>query len=358
MASRSEMSLRKRSRRWWRLIRAVAICFAVLFEVPIRAIAGMFSSRSLAFDRDTLVADACCRLSRRILSVLGVTVIPPNRREVGQGSLIVSNHLSYLDVLVIGSIYSGKGSGSIGFVAKSEVAAWPLIGWLARLGGALFLQRGVVISSVRTVYRVSQALRAGRQMHVFPEGTTTDGRDLTTFHPLFFASAIRSGRPVLPLTLRVEEVIEDGVTLSSPNEIVCWYGDTFFLQHFWRLLLIDSARLSLIEHAAIPVSRVDRALGLASRVERTINSALELRDIPGLRSETEPGDLPLDLLAGALLFSLFVNPGNKDAREMIPLIDEKFPVTGLPPQYCTSQNSTISLTEPFINQNSLVVKKL
>jgi len=317
------MSLRKRSRRWWRLIRAVAICFAVLFEVPIRAIAGMFSSRSLAFDRDTLVADACFRLSRRILSVLGVTVIPPNRREVGQGSLIVSNHLSYLDVLVIGSIYSGKGSGSIGFVAKSEVAAWPLIGWLARLGGALFLQRGVVISSVRTVYRVSQALRAGRQMHVFPEGTTTDGRDLTTFHPLFFASAIRSGRPVLPLTLRVEEVIEDGQRLAQANDVICWYGDDLFLSHFWRLLLIDSACIRLVEHDALPVSRIDRAFGLASRVEEMIRSELSGKLSAKQIDEDGTGDLPLDLFAGALIFSMFVNPGDKDVSEMVPLIEER-----------------------------------
>ena len=350
------MSLKKRARRWWRLVAILTVCLGVLPEVAILMIAGVISRRPLS--RDTLVAIACRRLARVVLSILRVTVVPPGQLYDSDGCLLVSNHLSYLDVLVIGSVYSTPQRGPVGFVAKSEVSAWPLIGRLSRLGGTLFLERGIVRSSLHCVYQVSRALRSGRQMHVFPEGTTTDGRGPATFHPLFFAAAIRSGRPILPLTLRIEEVIEDGVTLSSPNEIVCWYGDTFFLPHFWRLLLIDSARLSLIEHAAIPVSRVDRALGLAIRVERTINSALELRDIPGLRSETEPEDLPLDLLAGALLFSLFVNPGNKDAREMIPLIDEKFPVTGLPPQYCTSQNSTISLTEPFIIQNSLVVKKL
>ena len=315
-----EMSLRKRTRRWWRLIAILTVCLGVLPEVALRFLAGILRRRPI--DRDILVAQACRRLTRTILLILGISVVAPERTRETGACLLVSNHLSYLDVLVIGSVYSTEQSGSIGFVAKSEVASWPLIGWLARLGGALFLERGQVRSSVQTVFRVSRSLRSGRQMHVFPEGTTTDGRGLTTFHPLFFTAAIRSGRPVLPLTLRVEEVIEDGVASGSANEIICWYGDTLFLPHIWRLLLIDSARLALCEHAPVAVSRVDRAIGLAGRIEEQIAARLADSGDPQAPDETESGELSLDLLAGALVFSLFVNPGNKVAREMIPLMEE------------------------------------
>lgn len=322
-ALRSDMSLKKKTRRWWRLARTIFLCTGVLFEIPVRIVVNVLSGRSN--ERDTLTAEVSRRLAQRVLSVLGVTVISPEPSEqkgTGEGCLLVSNHLGYLDVLIISAVYADEHSGSVGFVAKSEVAGWPLIGWLSRLGGTLFLERGVARSSVRSVYQVSRALRSGRQMHVFPEGTTTNGRSLATFHPLFFAAAIRAGRPVVPLTLRVEEVIEDGVGLSQANEVICWYGDDLFLTHFWRLLLIDSARIRLIEQAAVPASRVDRALGLACRVEETIRSVLDERVRPEELSDLAADDLPLDLFAGAVLFSLFVNPGDEITREMVPMIEE------------------------------------
>ena len=256
-------------------------------------------------------------MSRLLLSILGITVLVDGRenegREMGGNlpGLLISNHLGYLDVLIIGSRYETT------FVAKSEVAGWPLIGWLARLGGTIFLRRGDTSSSVRAVYLAGRRLRTSRQLHVFPEGTTTDGRSIATFHPLFFAAAIRGRQAVLPLTLRIEEVVEKGRPVGSANELLCWYGESSLLPHLWRLLLIDSARVLMVAHRPLVTSRSDRAAGIARRAEEVIRGELTGQRDDLQDQVTEPGDWSVELVTGALLYSLLASPRSELVQDII-----------------------------------------
>lgn len=323
--------MRKKIRRLRRLLEILLVCFESLFVTTGRFCWLAFSSlwvredACLADRRGELTTTAHQRLSRRLLAILGITVVTtleqpemPEMPEMEERTsrLLVSNHLSYLDVLVISSIYPAR------FVAKSEVAGWPLIGGLARLGGTLFLKRGNVRSSVSTLYQASRLLRAGHQVHVFPEGTTTNGEGLATIHPLFCVAAVRSERPILPLTVRVEEVKEDGHICDQPNEILAWYGERNFLDHLWRLLLIDTARIHLLTHEEIMVGRADRALGLATRVEASISSGLDNSASSPDEAADNGVNWSIDLVAGAILFSRFVAPGNQTSQEIFRLIEE------------------------------------
>lgn len=309
--------MRKKIRRLQRLLYILLVCLQSLVVTTGRFCWLAFARRSGKLDdrRGELTVAAHQRLSRRLLAILGITVVamPEQSGTVERGNrLLVSNHLSYLDVLVISSVYPTR------FVGKREVAGWPLIGWLARLGGTIFLERGNVRSSVRGVYQVSRLLRAGQQVHVFPEGTTTNGEAVATIHPLFCVAAVRSERPILPLTVRVEEVQEDGQASERPHEILAWYGEMTFLEHLWRLLLIDAARIQLLTHDEISVGRADRALGLASRLEATLSSGLTEVD-----AHADDGlNWSLDLVAGAILFSRFVTPGNQTTQEIFRLSEE------------------------------------
>jgi 1-acyl-sn-glycerol-3-phosphate acyltransferase len=316
--------MRKKIRRLQRLLYILLACLQSLVVTTGRFcwLALTTGWGELDDRRGVLTVAAHQRLSRRLLAILGITVatMPEQSGIAERGNrLLLSNHLSYLDVLVISSVYPTR------FLAKSEVAGWPLIGWLARLGGTIFLERGNVGSSVRGVYQVSRLLRAGHQVHVFPEGTTTNGEALATIHPLFCVAAIRSERPILPLTVRVEEVQEDGQAAERPHEILAWYGEMTFLDHLWRLLLIDAARIQLVTHDELKVGRADRALGLASRLESALSSGLTGGD--AYADEENGGadnglNWSLDLVAGAILFSRFVTPGNQTTQEIFRLSED------------------------------------
>lgn len=260
------------------------------------------------------------RLAKIILAILGVSVdYHGPRPEAVPGRLMVSNHLGYLDILLIGSIYP------VVFVAKSEVAAWPIIGWLARLLGTIFLRRGVARSSVVALYRGCRLLRRGLSFHVFPEGTTTNGRTLAGFHPHFFAAAVRTRRPVLPLTLRVEEVTEDGRRLPDPEEILCWHGEAALVPHLWRLLRIDSARLTLVGHDEILHTPVDSASSLAREAEWTISDGLE-RPSAANPEQSAGEDWAVELVAGAMLFAMLCNFNHLPQAGAPGISGDSFPI--------------------------------
>lgn len=129
--------------------------------------------------------------SRQLLTLLGIRVEPvgdPLTRI--DGGLLVGNHISFIDIYVINALFP------CGFVAKREVASWPLVGWLSRHNDTVFMERGNLKAAHRTHRRVLEALAAGRSVAIFPEGTTTAGDTLRPFHPALFQSAIDAAVPV------------------------------------------------------------------------------------------------------------------------------------------------------------------
>ncbi|MDP2823719.1 MAG: lysophospholipid acyltransferase family protein [Sulfuritalea sp.] len=134
--------------------------------------------------------------SRQLLALLGVRV-----EAVGgdlahiEGGLLVGNHISFIDIYVINALLP------CGFVAKSELAQWPLIGWLCRHTGTVFIERGSRKAAHRTHRHMRQALGTGRRLAIFPEGTTTAGDKLLPFHAALFQSAIDAAVPVHAIAL-------------------------------------------------------------------------------------------------------------------------------------------------------------
>ena len=98
--------------------------------------------------------------------------------------LLVANHLSWLDIVVI------HAAGHCRFVSKSDVQGWPLIGALATAAGTLYIERSTRRDALRVVHQMADALRAGEVLAVFPEGTTGDGRTLLPFQPSFSPAAL------------------------------------------------------------------------------------------------------------------------------------------------------------------------
>lgn len=111
------------------------------------------------------------------------------------GGLLVSNHISLIDIFVINAVLPS------GFVSKSEVSAWPLIGWMSRQTGTVYIERGNRRAAHRTQENMVAALSAGRRLALFPEGTTTVGDRVLPFHAALLQSAIDAATPVHALSL-------------------------------------------------------------------------------------------------------------------------------------------------------------
>ncbi|GAA0446947.1 hypothetical protein Ade02nite_85620 [Paractinoplanes deccanensis] len=133
-------------------------------------------------------------LARTMLAVLRVKVVRQGP-AVRPGSLLVANHVSWLDILVLMAF------APVRLVAKGEVGAWPGIGALAGLSGAIFIDRSRPRALPGTVAEVAAALRSGRTVAAFPEGTTYCGANQGTFRPALFQAAIDAGAPVVPASI-------------------------------------------------------------------------------------------------------------------------------------------------------------
>ena len=150
------------------------------------------------------------RWARQVLAILDIEVEANAAAPVGFAGLVVSNHLSWLDVLVLQSLMPSS------FVAKSEVRRWPLVGWLSHACATIFVDRSSARSAHAMVDDTAAAIRQGQAVVVFPEGTSSDGQSLGLFHANIFESAIRARAPVQWLSLRYLDA-DTGATATAAH---------------------------------------------------------------------------------------------------------------------------------------------
>jgi len=147
--------------------------------------------------------------------------------------LIISNHLSYLDILIISSLVPSV------FVASKEVEQMPFLGLLAKLGGAVFIERRKASFIKEEVRNIADLLRNGFNVVVFPEGTTSNGETVLPFRTPFLESAKLAGKDVMPACLIYKEI--DGNPIDANNrDRIFWYGDMRFCPHFLEVLSAKS----------------------------------------------------------------------------------------------------------------------
>ena len=145
------------------------------------------------------VGATCCRLwSRSLCAILSV------RRDVdgpvpSEGAfLVASNHVSYLDIVVLGSLYPSA------FLAKREIASWPIFGFIARGAGTLFVDREQARDVVRAGREISERLELGLPVTIFPEGRSSAGIEILPFQPSLLEPAARAGIPCWAASISYE----------------------------------------------------------------------------------------------------------------------------------------------------------
>lgn len=156
-------------------------------------------------------------------------VLPVKVKQTGKlpnlPMLWVSNHISWLDVMVIGQLQP------LSFLSKDEVRGWPLFGWLAQGSGTLFIQRGQGQQNNVTA-QIADYLDKSHSLVLFPEGTSTDGQNVKKFYSRLLAASIETMVPVQPVALTY---IREG----KRDTITPYVGDDVFANHLLRLLWHD-----------------------------------------------------------------------------------------------------------------------
>ena len=161
--------------------------------------------------------------------ILGIHVTSSGSYKPNDVFFIVSNHCSYLDILIIGTIMPSV------FVSKSEVASWIFLGRMVKLAGTVFVNRESKTAAVGVLKAIKERLESGISVVVFPEGTTNDGITIRDFKSTFFKAPIDSKVPILPLSIIYSHIDCMPVTAGT-IDAVAWHSDMQFVPHFWNLL--------------------------------------------------------------------------------------------------------------------------
>ena len=221
---------RSRAEAAWRLARATGHVFSALWIIR----------RHFPRLSEAQRAERVRVWSLQILDIMGVElVVRGDAPAAVNGGLVVANHISWLDILVMNAAQPSR------FVSKADVKRWPVLGSLISGAGTLYIERESRRDAMRVVHHVAEQLRANDRIAIFPEGTTGDGVELLHFHGNLFQAAIAAEAPVLPVALSFVHAAT-GERHDAPTYI----GDTTLLASMWATLRATGVRAVVVHGQA------------------------------------------------------------------------------------------------------------
>ena len=240
---------------------------------------------------------------RRLLKILGIRVHHVGTPYEGGAVLVAANHTGYIDIPVIGSL------APLSFVAKSEVATWPLFGTLAHLQRSVFVVRQRRTHAAEQRDELRNRLAAGERIVLFPEGTSSDGNRVLPFKSSLMSAAEVEidGRPVMVQPLSVAYVGLHGLPMGREwRPYAAWYGDMDLAPHLWELLSMGPLDIVIEWHQPVTAAQFGGRKNLTIHCERTVAEgvARALRGnwtALGAQPEAEPVARPSALPEGAVL---------------------------------------------------------
>ncbi|MCW3474551.1 lysophospholipid acyltransferase family protein [Limobrevibacterium gyesilva] len=225
--------------------RGIAVLLWTIIAVPLQAVLIALPGRAKVVFARSYWAVMCWLIGMRV-RVIGA---PAHRTADGRPVVFVSNHSSWLDILVLG------GRLDACFIAKEEVARWPLIGTIAKLGRTVYVRRART-STGRERDEMRARLAGGDNLILFPEGTTSDGSRVLPFRSAFLSvaelPATADGKP--PLVQPVSVVYDRLAGLPTgraSRPLFAWYGDMDIGSHFWRLAQHRGLRATVLLHTPL-----------------------------------------------------------------------------------------------------------
>jgi 1-acyl-sn-glycerol-3-phosphate acyltransferase len=200
-----------------------------------------------------------------LLRIFGVSAVMRGPMPVhGHGHLVVANHRSTADILVLLRAFGGR------MVSRADLAHWPLVGPAARAVGTVFVDRSDAVSGAAAVRVIRSHLTQGSTVIVFPEGTTFPGDEVRQFHAGAFVSALHSGADIIPV----------GLAYGTGSEAA--FVNETFPQHLARMAAADPSRVGMCIGAPITIRDKARAARLRdeahAEVQRLVHEARRMVD--------------------------------------------------------------------------------
>jgi 1-acyl-sn-glycerol-3-phosphate acyltransferase len=216
------------------------------------------------------------------LRVLGIRMLSRRLKRKGIRTrpvnyLILANHLSYTDILVVGALMPSV------FITSVELKRTFPLGMLAWLGGSIFVERRSPAGLKQEIKEIEQVLSEGTSVALFPEGTTSDGDTVKPFKNSLITAAITTGSSLLPVCIRYTKI--NGRRVGTHNrDLVYYYGMTTFFEHLPRLLRLKSIEVECTVLRPISTHQHHSRKDLAARAHGVISAAYHGRPTGRLRS--------------------------------------------------------------------------
>ncbi len=227
--------------------------------------------------RRTMRVQTTSFFSRLALPLFGIRVQVDHGERLrvnSSGRLIVSNHLSYVDVLIISSLVPSV------FITSVELKHTFLLGTLARLSGCLFVERRKFSGLRQEINDITRVLDQGFSVVLFPEGTTSNGECVQQFKNSLFDAAVSAGSDILPFCLRYTKINGESVTTRN-RDAVFYYGGMTFFHHLPRLVSQKSVDVEVIPLKTIAATSGVSRKKLAVLAHDAICAAYQARQKPG-----------------------------------------------------------------------------
>jgi 1-acyl-sn-glycerol-3-phosphate acyltransferase len=204
--------------------------------------------------------------AKAALRVIGIEVEIENEQHLQEGRtyLILANHMSYIDAMVMAAIRP------MCFVTSQEVRETPVLGQITELGGCLFVERRSKENIRNEIGEIGMALQQGFHVVIFPEGTSSDGSKVLPFKRSLLVSAIDSLSPILPMVIQYEEIGSEKVSAKN-RDALCWYGKMSFGPHFFALMALRRIKIRVKILPEIPVTKDSTRDILVGKAQSAIN---------------------------------------------------------------------------------------
>jgi 1-acyl-sn-glycerol-3-phosphate acyltransferase len=203
---------------------------------------------------------------RGVAAILGLKLTIHGVLTKSRPAIFIANHCSWIDIVALGSILPGC------FVAKAEIASWPLISWIARLGRTVFVSR-----SKKTLEQERESLQArlaaGDNIILFPEGTTSDGTRILPFQSSFLAIAEAPAKPVIQLVTIVYDGLDGLPVRRRDRPVISWYGDMDMASHYPGIGRHRSLHATVVIDPEIPAGTYANRKALSAALETRLAAA-------------------------------------------------------------------------------------
>jgi len=230
------------------------------------------------------------RYSRFLCKLFGIHITVIGTAVRDRGVLMVANHTSYLDIIVLG------GTTRVSFVAKSEVNTWPFFGLMARLYETVFVERSRRSQAGVARDQIRERLQEGDALILFPEGTSNDGNRVLPFKSALMGSTEAivgtdaQGRkehvPVQPVSLTYTGYY--GMPMGRENRpLFAWFGDMDLVPHLWEAVTSGPINVVVEFHEPMTVDQMGGRKPLAARAEAIVREG-QARALAGLATEPRP----------------------------------------------------------------------